>query len=265
MLLQNLTWTDARELAKQDPVVIVPLGSTEQHGPALPVWVDICLANEIAVAVGEKTGALVTPPLNFGYSELWETYPGTVSFTSKTLYAAIYDICSSLIRSGFKKIFMLNGHNPNLIIMQTAAYDLVNAFEDHDISIVAGSYIFMAKEECDKIGENFKDGTHANEMETSLMLGLYPDLVHMDRIETQIEKYERRQVISFDQGVCIVNKWPDSKVYSGVYGNPELATAEKGKAYFNALVGKISQFTQEFKEGKHNPALANGVARTCKP
>ncbi len=261
MLLQDLTWTDAKELAKKEPVVIVPLGSIEQHGPHLPLWTDICLANEIAVAVGEKTGALVAPPLNFGYSELWYNYPGTISFSSQTFRAALYDICASLIRAGFKKIFLLNGHNPNLIIMQTAAYDLVNDFGDQDISIVAATYIFMAKEECDKIGENFRDGTHANEMETSMMLGLYPDLVKMDRIAEQVERYEPRRVIAFDQGAVIVNKWPNSDVYSGVYGNPAAATADKGKAYFDVLVEKISQFTVEFKEGKHDPTLASGTAK----
>ena len=261
MLMRNLTWTDARELAKQDPVVIVPLGSFEQHGPHLSLWTDICLADEIARAVGEKTGALVTPPLNFGYSELWHTYPGTISFTANTFKAALVDICSSLVRSGFRKIFLLNGHNPNLIVMQTAAYEVVNALEDKEISIAVATYIFMAKEECDRIGDNFRDGTHANEMETSMMLGLYPDLVKMDRIKEQVEPYKMRRVIAFDQGACIVNKWPDSKLYSGVYGNPAAATAEKGRAYFEALVEKISQFTVEFGEGKHDPTYSNGIAK----
>lgn len=261
MLLRNLTWTDVREELKKDPVVIVPLGAIEQHGPHLPLWTDICLAERIAEAVGDKAGALVAPPLNYGYSELWYTYPGTISFSSKTFHAAMYDICASLIRAGFRKIFLLNGHNPNLIVMQTLAYDIVNDFGDKDISIAAATYIFMAKEECDKIGDNFRDGTHANEMETSMMLGLYPDLVKMDRIDKMVEPYEPRRVIAFDQGACIVNKWPKSDVYSGVYGNPANASAEKGKAYFEVLVEKISQFTAEFKEGKHDPAQLSGIAK----
>jgi len=261
MLMSNLTWTDAREWAKRDPAVILPLGSFEQHGPHLSLWTDICLADEIARAVGERTGTLVAPPLNFGYSELWKTYPGTISLSAQTFRTVLYEICASLIRGGFKKIFMLNGHNPNLIVMQTAAYDLVNDFGDKDISIVAATYIFMAKEECDKIGDNFRDGTHANEMETSMMLGLYPDLVHMERIKGQVEEYAIRRVIAFDQGACIVNRWPESSVYSGVYGNPAAATAEKGKAYFEALVDRISQFTEEFKAGKHDPTHSSGIAK----
>src|SRR5664280_590467 len=113
MLLREMTWTDVKEVVKSDPVVIVPLGSIEQHGPHMPLWTDICLAENISIAVGEKTGSVVAPALNFGYSELWYDYPGTIGFSSQTFYAAMYDICKSLIRSGFKKIFLLNGHNPN--------------------------------------------------------------------------------------------------------------------------------------------------------
>jgi creatinine amidohydrolase len=263
MLLNQMTWTDVKEIVKKNPVAIVPLGSTEQHGPHLPLWTDICLADKIAIAVGEKTGSVVTPPLNFGYSNLWYDYPGTISFSSKTFYAALYDICVSLIRAGFKKIFLLNGHNPNLVIMQTLAYDLVEEFGEKGVAIVAGTYIFMAKEECDKIGDNFRDGTHANEMETAMMLAAHPDLVRMDRIKTMVEPYERRRVIAFDQGACIVNKWPRNEVFSGVYGNPAAATREKGQAYFDVLVERIAQFTIEFRDGKHNPTAANGAAQVA--
>lgn len=264
MLLQNMTWTDVKEELKKDPVVIVPLGAIEQHGPHLPLWTDICLADEIARAVGEQTGAIVAPPLNFGYSELWHTYPGTISITSKTFHSVMYDLCASLIRAGFRKIFLLNGHNPNLIVMQTLAYDIVNDFHDKDISIAAATYIFMSKEKCDKIGDNFRDGTHANEMETSMMLALHPNLVKMDRVESMVETYEPerpRRCIAFDQGAVIVNKWPKSDVYSGVYGNPTAATAEKGKAYFAAIVEDVSQFTREFAVGQHDPTFASGIAK----
>ena len=259
MLLNNLTWVEAREMAKKDPVVIVPTGSTEQHGPHLPLKVDIASADYIARAVGDRTGALVTPPLNFGYSELWWNYPGTISFSAETYKAAIHDICFSLIRCGFKKIFLLNGHNPNLILLQAAAYDLIDRYEDKDITVGAGTYIFMAKEECDRIGENFSDGTHANEMETSIMLHLYPDLVKLDVAEDLGKNYKMRRCISFDHGATIVNRWPDSDIYSGVYGNPGLASAEKGKAYLEVLVDKISEFIENFGQGSYNPSLPNGV------
>jgi creatinine amidohydrolase len=262
MELCNLTWQDAKAWAKKNPVVIVPTGSTEQHGPHLPLKVDIASADYIARKVAEKTKMLVTPPLNFGYSELWLHYPGTISFRQETYRAALYDICCSLLRSGFKKIFLLNGHNPNLIHMQSVIYELVDEWEDQGIQLGCGTYIFMAKEACDKIGDNFRDGTHANEMETAIGLALFPECVKMDEARRISKNYAMRKVINFDEGAIFVNRWPDSKVYEGVYGNPALGTAEKGKAYLEALIDKISQIILDFGKGKYNPSKSDGRAQT---
>lgn len=259
MLLENMTWEDARDYAKTNPVVMVPLGAIEQHGPHLPLKVDIASAEYIARQVAEKTGALVTPPLNFGYSQLWHRYPGTISFTSNTFRAALHDIAASLIRGGFRKIFFINGHNPNLILMQAVAYDLINEFEDKDISVAVGTYIFMAKEKCDAIGDNFRDGTHANEMETSILMYLYGDTVKEKQRQGVAKGYAMRKCINFEGGACVVNKWPDSNTYSGVYGNPGTASKEKGKIYLEALIEDISVFVERFKAGDLDPVGKDGV------
>jgi len=261
MELCNLTWPDAKKWAQKNTVVIVPVGSTEQHGPHLPLKVDIATADYIAKKVAEKTGMLVVPPLNFGYSELWQHYPGTISFSQETFKSALRDICLSLIRGGFKKIFILNGHNPNLILLQAIIWELIDKYEDEGLLIGGGTYVFMAKEECDKIGENFRDGTHANEMETATSLVLFPQDVKMDEAKRVSDSYKMRKVITYEQGVTVVNRWPDSKVYHGAYGDPMLASAEKGKAYIEVLIEKISALIIDFDKGKFNPAHNNGIAK----
>ncbi|MGI9860870.1 creatininase family protein [Moorella naiadis] len=258
MELCDLTWVEAREWLQRDPVVIVPLGSTEQHGPHLPLKVDIAAADYIARKVAEKTNMLVTPPLNFGFSELWHTYPGTISFSAETFRRAVHDICYSLIRCGFKKFFLLNGHNPNLHLMQSVANDLVDRYEKEGIAVAAATYIFMAPEECNQIGENFRDGTHANEMETSIMLALDQEHVKMDLAQEVSKRYRPRRVIAFEQSAMILNRWPDSNLYDGTYGNPGLATVEKGRAYLEVLIEKISRFVIEFNNGQFNPSQNNG-------
>ena len=259
MLFKDQAWTDLKKSCIDETVVIVPLGSTEQHGPHLPVWTDSCIAEKIAYAVGQKAGALVAPTINYGYSDVWHDYPGTISLSSTTLRAVMHDVCASLIRTGFKKIVILNGHNPNQIIIQPLAYDLVNEFSSEEITIAAATYIFMAKEECENIGEYFRDGSHANEAETSLMLYLFPDLVKMDRVSDMVETFAQRRLIVYEGSAVIVNKWPSSAMYSGVYGSPSLATMEKGKAYFDILVEKISQFIVDFREGKLDAATQTGL------
>lgn len=259
MLLADLTWEEAAALVEKDPVVIVPLGSTEQHGPHLPLKVDIAAADHIARAVGEITGALVAPPLNFGFSELWHTYPGTISLRADTFKNVLLDVCHSLIRTGFRKIFLINGHNPNLIVMQTAAYELVDRYQDQGISVAAGTYVFMAAEKCNAIGENFRDGTHANEMETSIMMHLFRDEIRTERIAELGEGYRLRKAIAFDGGAMILNRWPDSQTYHGVYGNPALGSKEKGALYTEALIGDIAQFVRDFGAGKYDPVGKDGL------
>lgn len=261
MELCDLTWKDAREWAKRDPVVVVPTGSIEQHGPHLPLKVDIAHADHIARKVCEKTNMLVTPPLNFGYSETWKRYPGTISFSQKTFRAALRDICNSLIRGGFRKIFILNGHNGNLIAIQAVIHELVDNTEE-EIQLGCGTYIFMAKEECDKIGENFSDGPHANETETSTSLALFPELVKMEEAEKVSTDYKMRKIINFDQGATFMNRWPDSTVHHGVYGNPSLASARKGNAYIEAFIDKIAGILMDFDKGLYNPSEADGSPRS---
>jgi creatinine amidohydrolase len=261
MELCNLSWQEAKEWASKNPVVVIPTGSTEQHGPHLPMKVDITVANYVAQKVCEKLNMLVTPPLNFGYSEVWQYYPGTLSFTQETLHCALRDICTSLIRGGFRKIFILNGHNGNLQIMQAVAMELIDRYAGQSIQIGCGTYIFMVKEECDKIGENFKDGTHANEMETSLSLALFPELVKMEKAREVSRNYRMRTIMNYDAGAMFLNQWPKPERHHGVYGNPSLASQEKGKAYLAAIIERVAQILRDFDQGKYNPTREDGVPR----
>ena len=260
----NLTWVEAREWSGKNTVVVIPTGSTEQHGPHLPLKMDIATADYVARRVCEKNEMLVTPPLHFGYSEIWRHYPGTISFSQATFRAALKDICTSLIRGGFRKIFILNGHNGNLPPIQGVIWELVDQYGDQGIQIGFGTYFSMAKEECDQIGENFRDGTHANEMETSTSLALFPEFVKMDEARKLSPDDKMRKIVNFDEGGIFVNQWPNSKVYPGVYGKPALASAEKGKAYLEAIINKVARILSDFDRGKYNPVGDNGMPRDFK-
>ena len=118
---------------------------------------------------------------------------------------------------------------------------------------------FCGKNECDRIGENFKDGRHANEMETSVSLALFPEKVKMEEAERVSESYQVRSIIFRDSGVQVANRWPDPKVYHGVYGNPALGSAAKGQAYLEALIEAIARNLLDFDKGWLNPCKADGT------
>ncbi len=245
MLMNEMTWMEIRDLLSEEPVVIQPVGSTEQHGPHLPLQTDICSAYEVARAVEARTGCLVAPPLPYGYSETWQTFPGTVSFKAQTFMNCVADIAESLVRGGFKKILFLNGHNGNLAPLQTMMFQLMEQYgQGTDVLIGAGTYFMLAKEECDRIGDNFGDGTHANEFETSLMMHMRPDLVHVERLGDWV--YRPELILSFQHGMTSAHRLPNSNNHNGVYGDPRRAKPEKGKDYFEACVTKVAEVVENF-------------------
>jgi len=260
--LSNLSWPEVKERSKDNPVVVIPTGATEQHGPHLPLKVDIATADYIAREVCRRNGMLVTPPLNFGYSEMWHSYPGTISFSQRTFMAAVGDIFASLIEGGFRKLFVLNGHNGNLPLLQSIAHEVALTYEEKDIQIGIATYIYVAREECEKIGEYFRDGTHANEAETSMSLALFPECVDMDKAKEVSEGYVLRKAVNYDSDIMIINNWSNSDQYNGVYGNPSLATPEKGKAYLEALIDKIADKLLKFDKGLYNPIGKDGIPRS---
>ncbi len=253
MLLNELSWTDVRELLERDgkTVVIVPTGSTEQHGPALPLQMDITAAYDIAVKVGERTGALVAPPLNFGYSMVWARYPGTISFRATTFLSAVEDICESLIRGGFKKIFIFNGHGGNPYLLKAAADVVIERHGKDGVEVAVRTYWAPVDTSLDEIGLNWKDGTHANECETSLMLALRPGLVKFDLIKDWEKRYKYREITAQLDGGLIVGEPPDPDREPGIWGDPSKASPEKGKAYFEAIVERVSDFVTKFKRGDY--------------
>lgn len=245
MLLHDLTWMEVRDMLPQEPVIIQPLGATEQHGPHLPLQVDIASAYAVATAAGERTGCIVAPPLPFGASGPWENFPGTISFSSETFMACIRDIAESLVRTGFKKIFFLNGHYVNHALLQTSIVDCMGRYgREGEVIFASATYFLLNRERCDEIGDNFREGPHANEFETAFMMHLQPDKVHLDRLGDW--EYKPEWVTSYELDVTAVSRKPDSRTHNGVYGDPRRATPERGAQYFEACVEKVAEVVENF-------------------
>ena len=118
ILFGELTSAEIAALAKmkKKPVVILPMGATEAHGEHLPVWTDSITPYELAKRVAAKTGALVLPPINYGFCYTLRPWAGTLSLKSQTFSAVIRDITSELVRNGFDRILFMNGHGANATI-----------------------------------------------------------------------------------------------------------------------------------------------------
>jgi creatinine amidohydrolase len=193
--------------------VIIPIGSVEQHGPHLPLETDSLLVEKIAEAVGERTGCLITPTLILGVSEEHMDFTGTITLSPETFKGVVYDVCNSLMRHGFSRLHIINYHGGN----KQYLVELLPEIKGFGITATLHSVL-------GRLGKF----DHAGEVETSLMLYLFPELVRKERIE----RFQYRIPAGYG--------WK-TKDYSesGVIGEAVEASPAKGKKYFNQIVEAI--------------------------
>ena len=177
--VKDMTWREVQERLREFPVVIVPIGSTEQHGYHLPIGTDVYLAEALAEKTAEKTGALVYPSIHFGYSWSWRDRIGTVTIRQDILREILKDVVRSVERYGVKILIFMNGHEANRSLIKYAIREIQ---DETDVKVLGMFYPGM-EEIYDKYMETPTWGGmfHACEFETSLMLAVKPETVHMER------------------------------------------------------------------------------------
>jgi len=173
LLLQEMSWVDVKEYLKKSDMVIIPLGSTEQHGPHLPLGTDTYRATGMAGRISARTGVAVAPILQVGYCEYHTGFPGTISISPDAMEQVLFEAVQSLIKHGFRRFLFLNQHGGNDIIQDRLLHKINHTTEAVAVSIGHGSPIQKWE------GEFFD--WHAGYRETSVMLHLAPHLVRMDR------------------------------------------------------------------------------------
>ena len=236
----NLRAPELRALAAADAMVIIPVGSTEQHGPHLPVQVDARLAAEVARRAGERIArsqaVVVAPTLWCGLAEHHMAFGATITLDFPTFHALVRGVCASILRHGFRRLVLLNGHGGNIKALDVIAGELKREL---GARVVSATYWTV-----DKVSNAFEEildeqpgVAHACEAETSMMLALEPDLVDRDAI-ARIEGCARN--ISGKGGLY---RWRgfEEMTESGVIGFPAAATAEKGERLLTAAAQGVAE------------------------
>jgi creatinine amidohydrolase len=249
---RSLTWEEVNEAVRREPVVLLPVGAIEQHGPHLPLDVDNLGAETVCLRAAEKVPELllVMPAVHYGFNEQGLDFPGTISITEQHFVGYCYDICGSLERMGFRKILLVNGHGGNSALLEVVAR-LVTARTEALAAAV--DYYFLAKDAANEVRESSFPGgmTHAGEFETSVYMALAPHLVKTERIQKELlGGGEKRRWFWKDllDGPPVKTMNVVSRLtQTGVAGDPTVASPEKGALLLAAAVENLVDVAREFK------------------
>jgi creatinine amidohydrolase len=214
---------EIRAFAERYPFAIFPVGSTEQHGPHLPLDTDNLIAAHIAVETARRSVGLVLPTMPLGYAWVWRDIPGTLTLRFDTYMRMVRDVAESLERWGIKAIFLLSGHGSNPQPIKHAVRELI-----HDrlgIRVLFDVYAGLDQMLKETSSQRWHTEIHAEEIETSMILAIAPELVRMDLAAADYPP------VPADYAKSELSM--GHLMRSGVFGDPRAATAEKGRRWLD--------------------------------
>lgn len=226
MLLKLLTWQEVTEYLRKRTDVIVPVGSTEQHGPNGPCGTDLIAAEELALELGEDRRALVAPTIPFGVSTAHMAFPGTLSLRPMTMVAMVRDVLFSLAQHGLRRFFIVNGH-PGSEGALEAACAQVHADVAESRCVVVNWWDLPEVRSILLELFGAREGHHATPGELSLVKKFYPRGVPD---AAPIERFEPLPTAQVYSASDFRRRYPDGRVGS----DPSLATSGAGDRIFAA-------------------------------
>jgi creatinine amidohydrolase len=242
----RLTWPEMNEAIAAQKLVILPTGSTEQHGRHLPLDVDLFLCESVCLEVGRRAPdrVLVLPPVPYGLNLHHIDFPGTIHIEPETFIAFCLNVTKSVAYHGFQKILLVNGHGSNTPLVDLVARKTVLATQS---LCFATNYFAFLREAFEQVRET-EVVAHADELETSLYLHLAPERVKMDLAAPDNDR-AGRFVSSDSTGNYPVrfNDYWGRWTGLGVHGDPTKATAEKGRLLFEAAVNGLVSLVDELR------------------
>jgi len=238
VLLENLTWLEAEKLLRPETVVVIPLGAAaKEHGPHLTLKNDLLIAEYLKERVRREADVVIAPTINYHFYPAFVEYPGSTSLRMETARDLVADICRGLARFGPKRFYVLNtGVSTNRAL--APAVEVLSA----DGITMSYTNLLTTLEPIEKEVARQEGGTHADEIETSMMLVIAPETVDM-----------RKAVKDYHPGKGPLTRTPGGTgVYSasGIFGDATLATRAKGQRVLDFLVRSILDDIERLRQTK---------------
>jgi len=236
----ELSMKEVKKAAKAGKVVIIPIGSVEEHGDHLPLCTDSLQPEYVALETAKKTKCLVAPPLRYGVCNSTRNFPGTISIGFESLYRIIHDILKEFIRNGFTRILVLSGHagQAHMAALRLAAQEVMWHHERESLEkklriMVCSDYDFAYELKGKYFNE--KDG-HAGTIETSRVMAIRSDLIKR-KGKKSFPKFPRFEIVAD----------PERYFPSGVIGDPTVASAKKGQMINKYVTREVIKLVEELK------------------
>ena len=255
--LYEMTWQEAKQAFEKKKVAVIPVGSQEQHGPALPLGTDWMIAEHLANKLAERSDqVIVTPVVPFGHATYHADFPGTLAVSTGNLANYLTQVCEQLIEYGITHILFVNGHGGN----NTALFDVGQHFRLRNIPVANIQWFNISGD----LNPEWGLLGHGDIYETSLMLHIAPELVRMDLAGKPTNKSLASMPLldltraKFEKAAIFLNLRTRDVSESGdlwEYGHsvnsdhtksPADATAELGQAIIEEVVDYMARFVAQF-------------------
>lgn len=251
--LGHLTWLDAEKRLAEAPLVIIPFGGgAKEHGPHLPMNADQKVMEYLCQAAVEAQPVLVAPPVLHGWFPAFREYPGTEIADPAVFQNYLFEIAKSLVKHGAQRIVLLN-----MGVFKATGLPMAIVAREIRVQLGVPSLLInwgdLETEEAAAIQEQ-KGGGHGDEIETSINLYLQPELVHMDRAVTDYwDSLPFKKYVGYRPGLFARNPGDPAYSETGHYGDPTLATAEKGKKVLDIMTKNWLHALEKFGKEKLPP------------
>jgi creatinine amidohydrolase len=268
----ELTWPEVNEAVEARKVILLPIGSTEQHGHHLPLDTDNFLARGICTTAARQapTEMLVMPTIPYGYNEHALDFPGTIHVHYDHFIEYCLDVCKSVAHAGFDRIVIIDGHGSNEHLCEFIAR---RATLETDALVASTLWVRLSVEAFERVRESGLGGaSHACELETSAYLYLDESRVQMDKATDHVGGASGHpgsrfvfSDISKGGGPMKLVRWTSSATPTGVSGAATLATPEKGEAVVEEAAANLVAFVGEFRAMEKGERVDHRVARPALP
>lgn len=247
VFLGELTNNEVEDYLQSNTMILVPTGSTEQHGPHAPLSTDVIIPTEVARRVAEMRGCLVAPTVPYGISGGHRGFKGLAYVTAPIFISFIEDIIFSLAESGFRDIIFVNGHYPNYPALNLACFNVHPRLPQGTKAWAVSYWDALPPDEAHDY-LSLDVGLHANIGETSCVMAVRPELVHLERSVPEWPDFSDLQAPVMPTLFAYFESRPGSMYNAfqqGTWGDPTESTAERGEIYYQQASRAVNKLIDD--------------------